>query len=408
MSARSRVPLVVAKGRRTGPEHEAAALTLFAWKNSKRGRFPWSKLEKPWGIGIVELRLDVLEVGGRWRVLWDPSGLLSLRLSMADRESLASALSFLEEAIVASPESLTKSVEFSYSRIRASRRELELTGIPDPRIISWVASEVGEHEGLPGGALPPSLSERRARDTFRALREMAGDLRRDVELIKRYRAKLEALISSVRSLEESEKSAVSRAYAARLAEAEVHLSGDELALRRSQLNSERQERISEIESKYGRLLDALENLSQELEEELKSRELMISLSERAGEVQPASVPMGIVLFGRGKRQRLEMLAPCELTEPGLGTKLRRVFGGRPIPLEPRGWGEAVVARVREAADERSMIHSGLVTIVERKNLLRSPNFVELSGAGLLKFAEWGYLPDEWVGEALAVVVGEGE
>ncbi len=398
------MPLVTAPNASPSPELEAGALTLFAWSKAKRGRLPWSKTERPTGLGVVEFTLKPMRVGGRC-VFWDPSGLLSLKLGLTDRGALSSALRFLDRVAIVDSEQLMKSVEFAYSSIRSSRRDVELSGVADPRLIRWALSEAVETPGLPGGTPPPTLTEDKAVGSYAALKEIGERSKRDVEVLRRYLEKLEALTSSLQSLAESEKAAISRAYAARISEAQLHLSGEELEARRTQLEDERSERLQEIDAKYGRLIGALETLKRELESEVRSRNLLTSLAEEdVRPCAPVNIPLGVVVFGEGKKTRLELLPPSRLTEPGLGSKLKRMFGGRVVPLEPRGWGEALASRVQGLAEERTMIGSSLLTLAARKNLLSKPDFVELASSGLVVMAEWGYIPEDWPGQALATIV----
>ncbi len=399
-----RVPLIAAPNAPPSPELEAGAITLFAWSKAKRGRFPWSKTEKPVGLGVVEFTLEPMRVDGRC-TLWDPSGLLSLRLGLTDRDALSSALAFLDRPSIPDLEQLTRSAEFAYSSIRSARRDVELSGLVDPRLIRWALSEAVEDSGLPGGTLPPSLTQEKATSSYSALKEISVRSKRDVEILESYLNKLEALTNSIRSLAESERAAISRAYAARISEAQLHLEGEEFEIRRAQLEEERSRELQGVDARYGQPIEALDNLKRELESEVKSRSLLTALGEEDFEsCSRVKVPLGVVIFGEGKRTRLELLPPSKLTEPGLGSKLRRLFGGRAVPLEPRGWGDALTSRVRELAEDRTMIGSSLVTLTVRKNLLLKPDFVELASTGLIQIAEWGYIPEDWPGQALAVIV----
>lgn len=399
-----RVPLVTAPNASPSPELEAGTITLFAWSKARRGRFPWSKTEKPIGLGVVEFTLEPMKLDGRC-VLWDPSGLLSLRLGLTDRDVLSSALAFLDRPSILDPEQLTRSAEFAYSSIRSARRDIELSGLPDPRLVRWALSEAVEDPGLPGGTLPPSLTQEKAASSYSALKEISVRSKRDVEILERHLSKLEALINSIRSLAESERAAISRAYAARISEAQLHLKGEEFEARRAQLEEEKSKKLQEIDAKYGQPIEALETLKRELESEVKSRSLLTTLTEEDFETcSQVKIPFGVVIFGERKKTRLELLPPSKLTEPGLGSKLKRLFGGRAVPLEPGGWGDALTSRVRELAQERTMVGSSLVTLTVRKNLLLKPDFVELASAGLIQIAEWGYIPEDWPGQALAVIV----
>ena len=253
--------------------------------------------------------------------------------------------------------------------------------------------------------MPPSLTQEKAASSYSALKEISVRSKRDVEILERHLSKLEALINSIRSLAESERAAISRAYAARISEAQLHLKGEEFEARRAQLEEEKSKKLQEIDAKYGQPIEALETLKRELESEVKSRSLLTTLTEEDFETcSQVKIPFGVVIFGERKKTRLELLPPSKLTEPGLGSKLKRLFGGRAVPLEPGGWGDALTSRVRELAQERTMVGSSLVTLTVRKNLLLKPDFVELASAGLIQIAEWGYIPEDWPGQALAVIV----
>jgi len=399
-----RVPLVTAPNAPPSPELEAGAITLFAWSKAKRGRFPRSKTDKPVGLGVVEFTLEPMKLDDRC-TFWDPSGLLSLRLGLTDRDALSSALAFLDRPSLLDLEQLTRSAEFAYSSIRSARRDIELSGLPDPRLVRWALSEAVEDRGLPGGTLPPSLSQEKVASSYSALKEISARSKRDVEILERHMNKLEALINSIRSLAESDRAAISRTYAARISEAQLHLKGEEFEARRAQLEEERSKKLREIDAKYGQPIEALETLKRELEGEARSRNLLTSLAEEDfGPCSSVRIPLGVAIFGEGKKTRLELLPPSRLTEPGLGSKLKRLFGGRAVPLEPMGWSDALTSRVRDLAEERTMVGSSLVTLTVRKNLLLKPDFVELASAGLIRIAEWGYIPEDWPGQALAVIV----